>query len=277
MAGHTEQSIVINAPMDVVWDVTNDLERWTELFTEYQTVEVLERSGDTVRFRLAMFPDENGTVWSWVSERTMDAAAREVHARRVETGPFEYMRIHWTYTQLAEGVRMTWVQDFAMKPTAPVNDQQMTDRINTNSRIQMEHIKGRIEGPAVVVAAADVKADTRRGGELRVLLGPKTVGSTSGFMGVASLAPGEKIAEHYHPYSEEFLCVVRGTITVDLDDVPVPVPAGSGLFIGTNVRHRLRNTGTEPAEVVFHLGPLAPRPELGHVDTEKAEEPELVP
>lgn len=119
-----------------------------------------------------------------------------------------------------------------------------------------------------VVAAADVAADTRRGGELRVLLGPRTVGSTSGFMGVATLRPGERIAEHYHPYSEEFLYVAQGAITVDLDDAPVPLATGEALFVPINVRHRLRNTGTVDAEVVFHLGPLAPRPELGHVDTE---------
>ncbi|WP_431894619.1 cupin domain-containing protein [Micromonospora haikouensis] len=122
------------------------------------------------------------------------------------------------------------------------------------------------------VAARDVPADRRRGGELRVLLGPKTVGSTSGFMGVAALAPGARIAEHYHPYSEEFLYVARGAITVDLDDRPVPLAAGEALLVPVNVRHRLRNTGEEPAEVVFHLGPLAPRPELGHVDTEPAEQ-----
>ena len=123
------------------------------------------------------------------------------------------------------------------------------------------------------VSVHDVTADRRRGGELRVLLGPKTVGSTSGFMGVATLAPGERIAEHYHPYSEEFLYIARGAITVDLDDRPVPLAAGEALFVARDVRHRLRNTGDEPAEVVFHLGPLAPRPELGHVDTEGAPPP----
>ncbi|MGN9811614.1 cupin domain-containing protein [Micromonospora sp. BQ11] len=123
-----------------------------------------------------------------------------------------------------------------------------------------------------LVAAADVPPDRRRGGELRVLLGPRTVGSTSGFMGVAALRPGERIAEHYHPYSEEFLYVSRGAITVDLDDVPTPLAAGEALFVPVNVRHRLRNTGDEPAEVVFQLGPLAPRPELGHVDTELVEQ-----
>ncbi|WP_322749647.1 MULTISPECIES: cupin domain-containing protein [unclassified Frankia] len=118
------------------------------------------------------------------------------------------------------------------------------------------------------VAARDVPADRRRGGELRVLLGPRTVGSTSGFMGVATLLPGETIAEHYHPYSEEFLCVTHGVITVDCDDEPAVVAPGEGLYIPVGMRHRLRNTGSEPASVVFHLGPLAPRPELGHVDTE---------
>lgn len=118
------------------------------------------------------------------------------------------------------------------------------------------------------VTAADIPADRRRGAEIRVLLGPRTVGSTSGFLGVARLAPGERITEHYHPYSEEFLFVYQGEIVVDLDDEPVPLAAGAGLFVPIRVRHRLRNIGTEPAEVVFHLGPLAPRPELGHVDTE---------
>ncbi|MFG1882726.1 cupin domain-containing protein [Micromonospora sp. NPDC049102] len=123
-----------------------------------------------------------------------------------------------------------------------------------------------------LIVASDVPADRRRGGELRVLLGPRTVGSTSGFLGVATLTPGERIAEHYHPYSEEFLYVARGAITVDLDDQPTQVAAGEALFVPVNVRHRLRNTGSESAEVVFHLGPLAPRPELGHVDTELVEQ-----
>jgi putative monooxygenase len=123
-----------------------------------------------------------------------------------------------------------------------------------------------------VIAIEDISADRRRGGEIRTLLSPKTVGSTSGFMGVAILQPGESIAEHYHPYSEEFLCLVRGALTVDLDDVATPVAAGRGLYIPIGVRHRLRNTGDEEAFAVFHLGPLAPRPELGHVDTEKSAE-----
>jgi putative monooxygenase len=115
---------------------------------------------------------------------------------------------------------------------------------------------------------ADVTADTRRGGDLRTILSPKSVGSTSGFMGVATIAPGDKISEHYHPYSEEFVFLVRGNLTVRLDGTPHPMQPGQGLYIPMNVRHRFMNEGTEEAFMVFHLGPLAPDPKLGHVDTE---------
>jgi aromatase len=143
--GHTENSVVIAAPLELVWERTNDVARWTALFTEYQSVEVLEQRGNTVRFRLTMFPDESGTAWSWVSQRTVDRVRYEVHAHRVETGPFEYMRIHWRYETVPDGTRMTWTQDFAMRPTAPVDNAQMAERINTNSKIQMGIIRDRIE------------------------------------------------------------------------------------------------------------------------------------
>jgi putative monooxygenase len=119
-----------------------------------------------------------------------------------------------------------------------------------------------------IVASNDLSADTRRGGEVRTMLSPKSVGSTSGFMGIATIAAGDRISEHYHPYSEEFLYCVRGTITAQLDGKPHEVPAGSALYIPINVKHRLVNEAAAEAMIVFHLGPLAPRPELGHVDTE---------
>ena len=145
MAGHTENSITIDAPLDLVWDITNDIENWPRLFTEYSSLEVLSREGDTTAFRLTMYPDDNGKVWSWVSERTVDRVNRTVRARRVETGPFAHMNILWEYTELPGGTQMRWTQDFAMKPDAPVDDEWMTDNINRNSRTQMALIRDRIE------------------------------------------------------------------------------------------------------------------------------------
>ncbi|MYS24820.1 aromatase [Streptomyces sp. DvalAA-14] len=156
MTGRTDNSIVIAAPRELTWEITNDLESWPQLFSEYAAVEILERHGDTVTFRLTMHPDENGTVWSWVSEREMDRSTWTVEARRVETGPFAHMNIRWEYEEVPGGTSMRWLQDFAMKPTAPVDDAGMTAHINRNSLIQMERIREQVERHAATVATGGV-------------------------------------------------------------------------------------------------------------------------
>ncbi|MGH8907108.1 MAG: cupin domain-containing protein [Egibacteraceae bacterium] len=125
----------------------------------------------------------------------------------------------------------------------------------------------------VKIAIDDVASNRRRGGDIRVLLSPKSVGSTSGFMGTLLLEPGEYVSEHYHPYSEEFLYVVRGSLIARIDGEPITLNAGESLMVPKYGRHRLDNQGSEPAFVVFHLSPLAPRPDLGHVDTEPQPKP----
>jgi putative monooxygenase len=124
------------------------------------------------------------------------------------------------------------------------------------------------QGEAQVKSKDEANPDTRRGGDVRTVLSPKSVGSTAGFMGCATIAPGDRISEHYHPHSEEFLFCTQGTVTAELDGDTQKVPAGSALFIPINLKHRLVNEGDEDVFVVFHLAPLAPEPHLGHVDTE---------
>ena len=82
----------------------NDLENWTNLFTEYASVEVLERDGNTVKFRLTTHPDPeyDGQVWSWTSERTMDPDNYTTKSHRIETGP---VRVHEHRVVLRAGGR----------------------------------------------------------------------------------------------------------------------------------------------------------------------------
>jgi len=120
------------------------------------------------------------------------------------------------------------------------------------------------------VAFDDIAPNRKRGGDLRAMLTPSTVGAESGFMGVATLQPDEVITEHFHPYSEEFLYVAAGQLRVRLNGEPLDMHAGEAVLIPSGVRHRLHNDADEAATVVFFLSPLAPRPDLGHVDTETA-------
>ena len=147
MAGRTDNSVVIDKPIDEVWRKMNDLENWTNLFTEYSSVEILERDGNTVKFRLTTHPDPeyDGQVWSWTSERTMDPESYTTKSHRIETGPFEYMNIEWYFEPENGGTKMRWVQDFSMKESAPANDEQAEEYLNNNTAEQMKAIKERLE------------------------------------------------------------------------------------------------------------------------------------
>lgn len=119
-----------------------------------------------------------------------------------------------------------------------------------------------------IVHRDEAPPNYRRGGDIRTLLSPTSVGATSAFMGTLSLAPGEIVTEHWHPYSEEFLYCVSGDVSITVNGEERRLGAESAIHIPIGVRHRIVNDGAEPAFFVFTCGPLAPRPELGHVDTE---------
>jgi aromatase len=143
-----DNSVVIERPLDEVWDRMNDVESWPNLFSEYAQAEILERDANTITFRLTTHPDPeyDGQVWTWVSERTVDPDTHTVKARRIETGPFEFMNIEWYFEPKESGTEMRWVQEFSMKETAPANDEQATEYLNKNTKEQMQVIKERLEG-----------------------------------------------------------------------------------------------------------------------------------
>lgn len=140
--GHTRNSIVINAPYDKVFDISNTIERWTSLFgKEYAKAEVLERKGNEITFRLT--DDENR---SWVSKRWLFKDQYFAYASRHEPMfPFKYMKIIWLYTPTPEGILLTWIQDFEMDPKAKFNDTQVEGFINKHSVDNLKIFKDVIE------------------------------------------------------------------------------------------------------------------------------------
>lgn len=123
--------------------------------------------------------------------------------------------------------------------------------------------------PISLIHASAIDPKHDRGGEMRVLLSPKTVESRSGFMGTMHLVPGDFYANHLHPFSDEYLYVVQGEISITDDCATTSVHANTAVFIPKNVPHRLQNTGDTTAFLAFFSTPLAPSPELGHVTLEE--------
>ncbi|MBM3246149.1 MAG: polyketide cyclase [Candidatus Omnitrophica bacterium] len=157
--GHTCNSIVINAPYDLVFDISNDIPRWTELFgKEYKKAEVVKKEGNKITFRLT---DEDDKTWqSW---RLLFKDKYFTYAEREEPKfPFKYMKITWLYTPKPEGmalatgsqttaccpVEMAWIQHFEMDEKAKFSDKQVEGFINEGSQANLKIFKEIIEKKA---------------------------------------------------------------------------------------------------------------------------------
>jgi len=144
--GHTRNSITIDAPYDLVFDVSNNIERWTELFgDEYVKADVLKREGNRIEFRLT-----NNEGQSWTSFRLLYKEHKFAYAQKNEpTFPFKYMKIIWLYTEVEGGILMTWIQDFELDPKfEKMTDQQVIDAVNEHSQHNMKIFKAVIEKEA---------------------------------------------------------------------------------------------------------------------------------
>lgn len=145
--GHTVNSIFIQAPFKITFDISNHIERWTELFgDEYVSAEVLERKGNEITFRLT--DDEKK---SWVSKRWLHPEQKYAYASRHEPMfPFKYMKIVWLYHEQDGGTLMTWMQDFEMDPKfTKFTAEQIEGFINEHSQHNMKIFKKVIEQEAL--------------------------------------------------------------------------------------------------------------------------------
>ncbi|MDD2752424.1 MAG: SRPBCC family protein [Candidatus Omnitrophica bacterium] len=140
--GHTCNSIVINAPYDKVFAISNDIERWTELFgKEYKKAEIVKKEDNKITFRLTDEDDK-----SWQSWKLLFKDQHFTYAEREDPKfPFKYMKLVWLYTEKPEGVEMSWIQHFEMDEKAKFNDQKVEGFINEGSKTNLKIFKEIIE------------------------------------------------------------------------------------------------------------------------------------
>ncbi len=143
--GHTCNSIVINAPYELIFDISNDIPRWTELFgEEYKKAEVVKKEANKITFRLTDDEDK-----SWVSWRLLFKENYFAYAERLEPKfPFKFMKIVWLYIPKPEGVELVWIQHFEMDEKAKFNDEQVEGFINKHSKENLIIFKNVIENAA---------------------------------------------------------------------------------------------------------------------------------
>jgi aromatase len=140
--GHTVNSIIINAPYEKIFDISNDIPRWTELFGgEYKKAEIIKKEDNKIIFKLT---NDQGQTWqSW---KLLFKDKFFTYAEREEPKfPFKFMKIIWLYTQRPNGIEMTWIQHFEMESQAKFNDEQVEGFINKHSKDNLLIFKNVIE------------------------------------------------------------------------------------------------------------------------------------
>ena len=143
--GHTCNSIIINAPYDLIFDISNTIPRWTELFgEEYKEAIVVKKEKNKITFKLT---DKEGRTWQ--SFRLLFKENYLTYAEREEPKfPFEFMKILWLYTPKPEGIELTWIQHFKMDSKAAFTDEQVEGFINQHSKENLNIFKAVIEKEA---------------------------------------------------------------------------------------------------------------------------------
>jgi len=148
MPGYTENRILIHRDYEHVFDLTNRIDLWPNLFTEYQAAEILEKKDNELLFRLTTFPEGERPSRTWMSRRIMNKSEGYATAVRLDPlFPFAYMKIRWEYEKLPSdtAVLMTWIQEFEVSPECQFSEVQMESFLNHNTHMQIKAVKNAVE------------------------------------------------------------------------------------------------------------------------------------
>lgn len=100
---HTENTIVIAAPADVIFRTASDLELWPKILSHYRWVRFLEKSPSRSVVRMAA--RRSGIPIQWTSELRVDREKQEIHFHHLKAFT-RGMHVVWTLHPHPEGTEV---------------------------------------------------------------------------------------------------------------------------------------------------------------------------
>ena len=106
-----ECSIIINGPIEKVYECAKDVESFPEYMPDVKNIQILERDGARVITEwTASIPDFGMTV-KWTEEDIWDDEAKRCDFKLVK-GDYASYSGNWTFTEVDGGVRFDSVVDY---------------------------------------------------------------------------------------------------------------------------------------------------------------------
>jgi ribosome-associated toxin RatA of RatAB toxin-antitoxin module len=135
-------TVIINAPILRVIEMSNDVGNWPKMMSEYKDAEVIERVGQKIWFRLTHMNGSKWVSWRMVHECGCFALAERYSPR----APFKYMQHLWTYKELPEvKTEMRWRMNFALPDNNQWKEQDLCDYLSQHATQNQDSMKEYIE------------------------------------------------------------------------------------------------------------------------------------
>ncbi|GAB2678785.1 SRPBCC family protein [Nocardia goodfellowii] len=135
------RSVIIDAPVDMVYEISNRIDQWPEMIPEYLKAEILRHEGRKIWFRLT-----NADNASWVSWRMLYPPLISYAERFDPLAPFTFNHLTWVYQPLP-GYRsqMTWDMYFELAEDKRDEEPQWRERMAEHTAANQEAMRDYIE------------------------------------------------------------------------------------------------------------------------------------
>ena len=143
-----ESTVEIAGPIEAVYELAKDMERYSEYMPDVESVVVAERR-----------PDRTVTDWTthvdgvpivWKEEDVFDDQARRIRYRLIE-GDLDKFEGQWIFEPASDGTAGTRVTltvdfDFGMPTLAELLGPILEEKVKENSQMMLSALKAKIEG-----------------------------------------------------------------------------------------------------------------------------------
>jgi hypothetical protein len=142
------RSVVVDAPVGLTFEVSNQIDQWPKMVPEYLKAEILRREGRKIWFRLT-----NQDDMSWVSWRMLYPPYMAYAERFEPVAPFVFNQLTWIYHAMpGNRTHMTWDMYFElpqeMKHEENAWAERMAEHTEANQKMMCAYIESLAAGNA---------------------------------------------------------------------------------------------------------------------------------